>query len=180
MAAAVPSAQVVRMDYEIYPLAVTQPEWRVFIDVCKNVLGHSPTRGIDASHLDIEDPAAFLGSLDMDNAPLDALRDQHNLGHFHFSISFIAILDLEACGMLLNTGLKVSWKSNRRRYVCIVTGTMIQWYHAVIQGCREKAEYELRWIMNRVLAHFERAGFGELFSRFKKQQLHDETFALRS
>jgi len=166
------------MDYEIYPLAVTQPEWRIFIDVCQRILGESPTRGIDASHLKLEDPASFLGSLDMNNAPVDALRDQHNLGHFHFSISFLFVGDVEACILLCDTGLRVTSKGSSRRRVCIITGFMADWYHAVLSGCRRSAEYDLRWIMNRVLMHFERAGFGELFSGFKKQQLQDGTFVL--
>jgi len=170
------------MDYEIYPLAITQVEWSVFIDVCQRHLGISPSRGIDGCHLDIKDPAAYLGSLDMENNPLEALRDLFNPAHHHFSISFIAVLDLEVCGQLLNTGLKVLWKNGNRKqiYVCILSGSMDQWYLAIINGCRERATYELRWVMNRVLAHLERAGFREIFSRYSKHTQPDGTFILKT
>lgn len=169
------------MDYEIYPLAITQVEWRVFIDVCQRVLGYSPTRGLDATHLDIKDPAAFLGSFDMDNEPLKALRDQTNLGHQHFSISFLAVVDLEGVVALFNTSLKLYAKTGlRKKIIVIITGSMDQWYQSVVKGCREEASYELRWLMNRALARFEQAGFREIFSHFKKQKLADDTFILKT
>lgn len=169
------------MDYEILPLAVTQPEWRVFIDVCQRVLGVSPTRGIDTSHLDVKDPAAFLGSLDMENDPVTALRDPFNPTHSHYTITFIMVLDDAGIGALYRTSLKVFVKdAPRRRAVAIVSGSMDVWYQAIRLGCRDEASYELRWIMNRVLARFEQAGFREVFSDFKKQKRTDETFILRS
>lgn len=152
----------------------------MFIGLCQENFSFSPTRGIDACHLKMEDPAAFLGSMDMENKPLEALRDELHPAHQHFSISFIALLDEEACLQLLTTDLKVLHKKQRRHNICIITGTMAQWFGAITVGCRESSEHELRWIMNRILAHLERAGFGELFSRFKKQQLYDETFILKT
>ena len=168
------------MDYEIYPLATTHAEWSMFIGLCQEAFSFSPTRGVDACHLTMDDPASFLGSMDMENKPLEVLRDEHHPAHQHFSISFLALLDEEACLQLLNTDLRVLCKRQRRQTVCILTGTMAEWFSAICTGCRESSEYELRWIMNRVLAHLERVGFVELFSRFKKQQLHDETFVLKT
>lgn len=169
------------MDYEILPLAITQVEWRVFIDVCQRVLGASPTRGIDASHLEIKDPAAYLGSLDMENKPLSALRDPFNAGHSHYSISFIMVLDAEGVQSLFGTGLSLFTKEgNRRQCVVIATGTMAAWHNAVLSGCRIQASYELRFIMNCVAARFEQAGFREVFSHLKKNQIQDGTFIFKS
>lgn len=169
------------MDYEIYPLAITQVEWSIFIDVCQRVLGVSPIRGIDASHLRIKDPASFIAAFDMENKPLEALRDPYNVGHQHFSISFIMILDAEGAQALLNTGLNLFVKNGiKRQQLVITTGSMDNWYRAVINGCREQSSYELRWIMNNVIGCFEQAGFREVFSHLKKHKLRDETFVLRS
>jgi len=169
------------MDYEILPLAITKVEWRVFIDVCQRILGVSPTRGIDASHLEVSDPASFLGAFDMENDPLNALRDTFNPGHEHFNISFIMVLDDAGIGALYRTGLKVFVKDGqRRKSVAIVSGSMDAWYKAIRLGCRDEVVYELRWIMNRVLVRFEQAGFREVFSDFRKQQRTDDTFTLRS
>jgi hypothetical protein len=169
------------MDYEVYPLAITHVEWSIFIDVCQRVTGESPTRGLDASHLNIKDPAAFLGSFDAENKPVEALRDPYNVGHRHFSISFIMVLDAEGVIALHGTGLSLYTKAGQRRQTLVIaTGSMDQWHRAVINGCREAASYELRWIMNQVVARFEQAGFREVFSHLKKQQQRDSTFILRS
>jgi len=169
------------MDYEVYPLAVTHVEWRIFIDVCQRVLGISPTRGIDACHLDPKDPAAFLGSLDMENKPIEALRDHYNPGHSHFSISFMLVSDDAGVKALRSTGLKMHAKDGlKRRVLTIVTGTMDEWFRAIICGCRSSASYELRWIMNLILTRFETAGFREVFSHLTKHNQSDETFVLKS
>jgi len=169
------------MDYEIYPLAITHVEWSIFTDVCQRVIGVSPTRGIDASHLKLKDPAAFLGSFDTQNEPLIALRDSFNPGHKHFSISFIMVLDTEGVIALQNTGLELFTREGKRRQIlAIATGSMDEWHRAVCYGCREIASLELRFIMNHVVARFEQAGFREIFSHLKKHKLHDQTFVLRS
>ena len=167
------------MDYEIYPLSITQVEWNIFIDVCQRVLGYSPTRGIDASHLSIKDPAAYLGSFDLGNQPLAALRDIGNPGHGHFSISFLLILDEDGLLSLCGSGLRLFTRSAGRKRLVILTGTMDQWYHTIRNGCRDDASYEFRWIMNNILGCFEKAGFREVFSSLKKTLLRDETFILK-
>lgn len=171
------------MDYEIIPLAITQPEWCIFIDVCQRVLGYSPTRGLDACHLDIKDPAAYLACLNMANEPLDSLR-RGGLGSSwfeHFSITFAMLLDVEGMSHIANTPLHYYWRSGKRRdeLLVIVTGNMDEWYRAILGGCQESADYELRWIMNRALNRLEQAGFREVFSRFKKTKLLDDTFIIK-
>ena len=169
------------MDYELYPLAVTQVEWSIFIDVCQRIFGISPTRGIDSSHLEVKDPAAFLGSLDIENAPIEALRDSFNPGHQHFSVSFILVADADGAMSLINTGLKIYTKVGpRKKNVTILTGTMDVWHRAILNGCRDVSSYELRVIMNLALARFEQAGFREVFSHLTKHQKSDGTFILRT
>ena len=171
------------MDYEIIPLAVTKVEWSIFVDVCQRILGVSPTRGLDATHLAIDDPAAYLACLNMRNEPLDSLR-RGGLGSTwfgHFSITFAMVLDTDGVIQLCNTGLCYTWKKGLKRdqYLSLVTGTMDQWYAAIL-GTDETSDYTLRFIMNTVLARFQQAGFREVFSRFSKQTLSDGTFILKS
>jgi hypothetical protein len=165
------------MDYEIYPLAITQVEWSIFIDTCQRVLGISPTRGIDACHLDLKDPASYLACLNMENKPLDALRARGSWFQ-HFSITFVMVLDVEGVLQLANTPLHFYWKHGKRReLLTVVSGNMDEWYRAIVDGT---GTYELRLIMNLVLARLEQAGFREIFSSFQKQTLTDGTFILKS
>ena len=160
------------VDYEIYPLAYTQVDWRIFIDTCQSVLGVSPSRGIDNSYIDIKDPAAYLGSLDLENDPLNGLRN-HNCAE-HFSMTFILKTDQEGLLALQRyTTLTVhSKEASKTSYLAIVTGTMADWVSAITR-CEEP--YPLRWIMTRVHAYLQQSGFRELFSEFKKRDLGDGT-----
>lgn len=147
--------------------------------MCQRVLGYSPTRGLDACHLDIKDPAAFLACLDMDNNPLAALRKRGN-SFGHYSISFIMVIDLEGLVAMFNSKVKLFYKKGQRDIVVITTGTMDEWYQSIRCGCADDASYELRWIMNSVLARLEQAGFREIFSHLSKHNLQDGTFILRA
>jgi hypothetical protein len=169
------------VDYEIYPLAITQGNWSVFIDTCQRILGHSPTRGIDLCHLEVGDPAAFLGSLTMENTPLETLREGGGV-FAHFMSSFLLVADSLAVCELARTCLRMWWQKGRRRdeHIIVVSGTMAEWKDAILQGCRTDAEIELRWIMNHVVMQFEQTGLREVFNGYRKKQLLDETFILES
>ena len=166
------------MDYEIYPLSITQVEWGTFVNVCRDHLGYSPTRGIDACHLDLKDPAAYLGCLDMENHPLVSLRHE-GPQHDHVSMSFIMVLDDEGLLLVVGTPLKVLYKTHHRRHVAIVTGTMEQWKRTIVYACRVDAPRERRLIMNQVLRYFEQGGFREVFSTYSKHEQVDGTFILK-
>ena len=164
---------------DVYPLAVTQPEWQVLVNVCNDVLGLSPTRGLDLSGMAPSDPAAFLASLDLKNDPKNALRNPGPVFR-HYMISFIAVCDDYLLQQLGDTEIKVSSTKGRREWVAILSANMLEWYRTILWACRKESEYELRACMNLVVAHLERAGFREIFSSFEKHQLGDGTFVLRT
>lgn len=165
---------------EILPLAITQVEWTIFIDICQRVLGYSPTRGVDSTHLDIKDPASYLGSIDMKNEPLKALREVGPT-FAHFSVSFIAILDSDTLiEVAAQTNLNIYAKRGRKEYVAILSATMDIWHQTILHICSEKVDYSLREMGNIILARFEQASFREIFSKYTKKSLPDGTFTLRS
>ncbi len=146
---------------DVFPLAVTQGDLQTLIRVCKDVLGISPTRGLDRSHIQKTDPAAFLSVLKMDNKPLDALRHKSMIWD-HFSISFIAVVDVDLLVELQNeTSLKVYSQAGRKANVAILTGTISNWYDACssISGTPEFEE-----LLNKILSYLKRVGFREVFN----------------
>lgn len=146
---------------EVFPLAVTQGDLQTLIRVCKDVLGISPTRGLDKSHLSKTDPAAFLSVLKMDNQPLDALRHKSTIWD-HFSISFIAVTDAEMLVELQNeTSLKVFSRKGRKQYVTILSGTVADWHDAC---CLTSGSPELKELLNKILGYLKRVGFREVFT----------------
>jgi hypothetical protein len=163
---------------EIFPLGVTQIEWSILIRLCQDVLGYSPTRGIDSCHLTLQDAAAPLALLDCNNKPLEALRNPG--GHFHhMHVSFIGRLDdAEVAELAGQTDIKLHTKEGRREWLVIMTASMNTWREEILRHSVRQSSPSLRAIMNHVLKLFEQAGFREIFSNYSKQHLTDETFIL--
>lgn len=164
--------------YEIQPLAYTQVEWRILIDMCQRHLGFSPTRGLDNEGLDVKDPSSYLGCLDFCNEPTKHL--QTGSGAFrHFHLSFIAALDE---GMITDissiTSLRICAKRGKRKLLTILTGSMDEWFKATIDCCHERQDVELRTLFNTVFEAFQRIGARHVFTSVYRQELHDGTFTL--
>lgn len=166
------------MSYEIEPLAITQVEWRVFTEMCQKHLGFSPTRGLDDEGLDLKDPSSYLGCLDFNNQPTKHM--QEGSGAFrHFHISFIAALDEGIITDLsTETGLRIYAKRGKRKHLTILTGSMDEWYSAVMACCSRDSDYELRSLFNNVFECFNRIGARHVFTSVYRQEFQDGTFVL--
>jgi hypothetical protein len=168
------------MSYEIQPLAITNVDWNTFVSFCQKHLGYSPTRGLDTEGMDVKDPSSYLGCLDFNNTPKKHM--QEGSGAFrHFHISFVAALDE---GMITDiaseTNLRIFAKRGKRKVLTILTGSMDEWYRAVLDCCNENADSELRSLFNNVFEAFQRIGARHVFTSVSRQELQDETFVLWS
>lgn len=166
------------MEYQIYPLGLTQVDWKRFIQTSQSILGFSPTRGLDSGILPKHtDPAAFLSCLDFENDPQNALREGRRTGlSQHYFVSFIGIVDED---VLLAFGEKtrVSVLSRRghREHVVILSATMDIWYDAVSAGCRKDADWSFRICSNIIYDILIKMSF---HIDGRKQELQDGTFIL--
>ena len=106
-------------------------------------IGESPTRGIDKSYLKINDPSAFLGCMDMNNEPLEALRKESMLWE-HFMVTFGALLTAKELAKLrAETALVYYSKRNEDGEVILASGNIRDWKlsyklspeSAFISGC---------------------------------------------
>lgn len=171
------------MDYEVYPIAVTQGDLTSLIRVCEDVLGYSPTRALDQCYLDSKDPAAFLSVLRMDNKPLETLRQGRQISNVlsHFSVSFLAVTDAEVLVDVQSlTRLKVSSTKGRREYLSIMSGTLDEWYDAIVSTCRADVDRDVRGLFNNIVACLERVGFREVLSSLQKKKLPGGGFIIIS
>lgn len=164
-------------------LAVTQPNWKQFIDAAQEAMNLSPTRGLDeCASPTHRDPAAFLACLDLQNKPLEALRYGRLKGLFrHYFISFVSILSDETV-ISINEKTKVATYStevSRGMFHVTLSATMDIWYDAILAGCREDVAWEFRSVMNGIYDLLLAAGFREAFS-FEKKHLADRSFILHA
>jgi len=170
------------MDYKIYPLAATQVSWRAFIDMCQEVLGFSPTRGLDEQGMSVENPAAFLGCLSLDNKPLENLRTGifRNNTWRHYCLSFIIKADMKLYSQIVELGiLHIVHKRRDDDFIIIISGDIFQWKMAVLCACDRDRRKEIRFAFNVIYTHLKSGGFGPIWHSYETQQLSDNTFTIR-
>lgn len=168
------------MDQKVFPLSITQVNWKTFIDVYKDKVGESPVRSLDNSNIDPKSVAGYLAALGFGN-PLEQLRSgvYRNQSFQHFHVSFIVICDdEEVISMLNNFRSKILTVKTKLRfqYLCIVTGSMDDWLQDIVTGSHNDL---VRPIVNDIYDHFNQGGFREILSNLKKSLQQDGTFKLQ-
>lgn len=168
------------MDYKSYPISITSPSWEIYIKVCQEELGFSPTRGLDEAGLPIKSPAAFLSTLSLDNHPKQALtRDSRIFDHVSMGFIFI-IDDLGLIYIYDNLSpLHIMYRSGDHCVLVFVTGTIRLWKQAIIRSCNQSIPRVFRKMLNNVYENFVAGGFLDIFNGYEKYPLFDDTFELR-
>jgi len=165
----------------IMPLTLTEINWPTFIKMVQDFLGFSPTRGLDEAKIDLKHPTAFLGALDCENKPLVALRRaaiKNTLRHYF--ASFIMIID--DADLLISLGLQDTLALYTRRegsrFLTILSGTMWDWYHAMIIHTQREANHVARQIFNTIYGFFKRVGLHVIWSHYSLNHIQDNTFIM--
>lgn len=102
----------------------------------------------------------------------------HNLKMI--SCAFVITTDTyDLLDLLVHTELNiVSRPTKGDGHICIVSGTLLQWRHAVVYACNEDAETECRKTFNRIFAIFEEEGVKSLWDNYVWKTLSDGTGSL--
>lgn len=169
------------MEAQVSPLAMMQVDWTTYIKMCQDVLGYSPTRGLDECAIDPKSPAAYLATLDLENQPLEHLRNpEDSQGFHHVFFSFIVELISPEDIMAIKGGrLRVLNKRGSSTYLAILSGSILDWYYQTIFGCTKKSSIGVRQVMNKCYEYLCLAGFKEVWSNYERIDLQDQTFYLR-
>jgi hypothetical protein len=171
------------MELLVRPLALPQINWEEWIKTTQEIVGGSPTRGLDKEQIDIKDPAAWLSTLDFTNrGPLEVLRGGPNGLFQHYSLSFLFLLESEGCLELsVQTQLHVHAIPAKRRgyYLCVVSGTLKAWHDAILHFCKAARHMEMREIFNAVVAVFDHSHLKQILHRYKRKILTDGTFEIQ-
>ena len=166
---------------DIVPLTLTQVNWPVFIKTVQDFLGYSPTRGLDDAKIDLKNPVAFLASLDCENDPNTTLRRAavNNILSHSFA-SFIVIIDDADLIIQISAQRFVHIRVKRKgsRFLCIMSGTIREWYDSVIVFCQRETDHILRGLFNKIYEHFKVAGFGPIWHNYNEKLIHDNTFIM--
>lgn len=162
------------MDYEIYPLAVTSVDWDIYSEQVKKLLAIDPLQGLGAAYIKREHPSSYLATLDLQNQPLQQLREGvfTNSTFHHFSVSFIGSMDSELFFTFLCEFpkiLTISREISKTSHFIILSADMSIWHHTVRAALSSKYPDDLRKLFHLLLIHFERLGFKEVWSKYERK-----------
>lgn len=171
------------MEYNISPLAITQVEWRTYIKFVEDVLGYNPTRGLGKTAIELNTPAAYLATLDLENQPMTQLRRGAFLNNSfdHLNVSFIMELDAESLHLVLTSLPILDYiiKKAKKTYLVIVSAKMSIWYQAIIKALNPERDPEIRQIFQIIIVWFDNMGFKDVWSEYNRKWLSDNTIILQ-
>ena len=170
----------------VNPLLASNIAWIAYLNDTSNLIGRSPTLGIDNSNLKLSDYARFLASLGelqsgKEQKPLDILRSQSNpLKHLFFGFLISGSSSLIFRIMELTDLDVTTARGKNKGRVAVVTGNLKQWKDAIIVCLDQKLikNYELRWVFNQCLDFLYVAGLRNIFDDYRKSGLEDQTYLL--
>ena len=98
--------------------------WPLFIEVCQEHLGYSPTRGLDESvcPYDIKHPLAWLSCLPMNNKPM--LNMQSDFASYHYHVSVVT--DIKT-GLIIGSLGSIPMSVLTYQQLTLISGSLSQW-----------------------------------------------------
>jgi hypothetical protein len=170
------------MDYKIIPIAMTRVAWGDYIEFVKDILGYSPTRGLDDAGINPAEPQAYLATLNLENKPNKQLSNYDDSWE-HVHCSFMACMPKSLVIHFYQAAPKYKIKlyniPDDDNLLILMTANIISWKETIIYGCRRKIGKKIRIIYNQIMQYLEQAGFKMIWSDFEKQDIFDGTFILR-
>jgi hypothetical protein len=150
-------------------------DFTTFLSLAYEAMGYNLAGAADASHKKLTDPEKFLSCL-------AALKDQSGeitpklLPHVAFGVLVVAeerdlpdILDMTS-GMSFVRAMTVP-----NVEIVVISGTLLQWRHAVAAGTNEAAPPIVRTCYSKILMLFDRAGLTSTWNDFERRMAPDHS-----
>jgi hypothetical protein len=171
------------MTDRVIPIALTNVAWQQYLTICKDILGHSVSRGVDSSTSKLSDYAKYVASLAEFQAgaeyPVkDALRRFGPHLH-HIFVSFI-VLSSNSVILQISEGSDLSVLSTKaeKQRLAIISGNLEEWRNAVVTFCVKEYSSRLRHIFNEIYFCFKQLGLEDVWKDYRSEKQKDETFYL--
>jgi hypothetical protein len=150
-------------------------DFNALLSLTHEALGYSIASTVDSSHRKMVDAEKFLMCL-------AAIQDESAeaitaslLSHVSFSILVIA----EECDLLeileLTSGMSFVRAETTASNVdiAVITGTLLQWKHAVVSGSNEATAPTVRMCYSKILLLFDRAGLTSVWQDYDRSTTRD-------
>lgn len=160
----------------IIPLSHTTYNEQAVIKIAKEVLDKNISSSLEG-HIR---PLVLLSKFFNGEDELKGVREAGALLK-HVSYGFM-IIDTQDTISKLITESSVNFKISDTRRVdmqaVLVTGTLEQWRESLINCLSPSTTYEVRLIMNEIMAYFDTLGLHHIFAYYRRRKLTDTTYVL--
>jgi len=154
-------------------LAITRVDWKTWMSVLDDLKIEQP-RSIDpANH------SAFISSLDLNDAPLNALRNNPSvLKHFHCSFAIAGNTQLMV--KLSQTDLAIHSQRldvdyGPQQFLIIASATLAVWKQEVLTYCKPEIHPLLRTCFSLTFFYLRDLGFHSVFDKYDREDQSDGT-----
>jgi hypothetical protein len=155
---------------EIYPIAITVPNWPTFTKACEKAMGYNPTRKLDSEKLIVGTPESFLMSLDSFKNNESNIREIKNFSCKHINVSFLMILENNLYYEILenlNQNLAIIRSDNfndKNQVAIILTGSLLEWKNICIEA---NHSFTLREFSYKIYELLRNGGYSNIFNDYR-------------
>ncbi|HDZ14089.1 hypothetical protein LCGC14_0646450 [marine sediment metagenome] len=167
----------------VKPIIGSTISWADLIKDIAELIGRSPTSGIDSYKYKLSDYASFLATVNEFRTgntqnPLKIIQNANDiLDHLHFGFLMYGKSSL-FFHILEQTDLKITSVRAKNYRVAIVTGTLGQWKQAIINILTNKSTSEAQWVFSYCYDFFQSIGLQSVWADYRKKQTGDHTYLL--
>lgn len=162
---------------------ITQPSLAVeeLVLACSQLFSHKVSDGIDSSPRNLSDAEKFLSILSAMREPgAPASLPPDLIKHATFSVLTVAeerdMVDIVVtCSGMYTV---VAETKGRGIMAVVITGTLDQWREAVVTGCNQRINYEVRSGFNQIHSLFVGAGLGAVWKGYRQTNDGPDLFHL--
>ena len=163
-------------------IASSTIRWDTFLKETMDLTGRSPTKGTDASGLNLSDYARFITALgefrdQRVSNPIDTMQEANAIlchVYLSFLISGSSALIFRV-GELTELSMVMAKLADNKGRVALVSGNLRQWKEAVVELCKVT---QTRAVGNIVSGFFFKLGLQYVFSDFNRKTLPTGLFLL--
>jgi len=165
----------------VTPLIVPIVNWTDFLKDVSDLTGQSLTQNIDTLQHKLSPHARFLMALMVLNGETDLFRGLSYSNAFwkHLSFSFLISAPHHVIVTCLEfSDLKVSIlvKKSKTECLAIITGTLKEWFDAIIAGCSNQRSHNHRILFTQCYELFRKIQLDHLWRDYSREYQSNETY----
>jgi hypothetical protein len=161
---------------EIYPIAITTPNWPILTKACEKAIGYNPTRKLDSENLSVGTPESFLMALDSFKHVESDVRKIKNFTLNHVNIAFLMILENNLYYEVLenlNHNLTIIRSDNfldKNQVAIIISGSLLEWKNICVEA---NYSFPLREFSYRIYELLRNGGYSNIFNDYRITEKSD-------